>query len=128
MSKYKKSNKKSHLPEKVDTKKKAFPSEYPFWARLKFGKRRTTLVIDEGMAKNKKTGKMVDGYVHREATGSFKSEYEEIHPNPDSSKPGSMYLKRPKATPKVLLKPHEKDLSMPDDLKKRYEKNNHKKE
>ena len=45
----------------VDNKKEliekgVFPDKFPFWARLKISKNRTTLVIDEDKAKNKKTG------------------------------------------------------------------------
>lgn len=48
--------------------KKDFPKKFPFWARLKIYKNRTTLVIDEGPALDKQKKEMVDGYVHREAT------------------------------------------------------------
>lgn len=102
------------------------PTQFPFWARLKFEKKRTTLVIDEDMAYDKQKKQMVDGYVHREATHSCKNDYERIHPNPDRDDGDDMYLKRPRKTPKYLLEPHNKDLDMPDSLRERYDKNNHK--
>ena len=37
-----------------------------------------------------------------------------------------MYLKGPRKIIKRLVKPHEKDLDMPEHLKTRYEKNNNK--
>ena len=30
-----------------------FPSDYPFWARLKIDKNRTTLIIDRSLVKDK---------------------------------------------------------------------------
>lgn len=109
--------------------KKDFPKEFPFWARLKFGKNRTTLVIDEDLAKNRKTKKLEDGYVHREATSKYHKGFEHIEPNPDKSKRKNgeeMYLKRPRKTPKYMIKPHNKNLDMPQSLKDRYSKNNKK--
>lgn len=103
-----------------------FPSEFPFWARLKISKNRTTLVIDEAPARNKKTNRMEDGFVHREATSRKHDGLEEIKPNPDRTKAEPMYLKRPKKTPKRLFKPHNKTLDMPLTLKERYDKNNYK--
>ena len=106
-----------------------FPKEFPFWARLKIGKNRSTLVIDEDLAKDKKKKKLVPGFVHREAVSPNKSgnsDYEEIYPNPEKGKKGSMYLKRPKKTPIELFKPHNKNLDMPVHLKERYKKNNKK--
>lgn len=47
-------------------------------------------------------------------------------PNPDKSDPEPMYLKRPAKKPKKLFAPHNKELTMPEDLKKQYEKNNKK--
>ena len=47
--------------------KREFPKKFPFWARLRISKNRTTLVIDEDIALDEKK-KTVDGYVHREAT------------------------------------------------------------
>lgn len=100
--------------------------EFPFWGRLKIDKNRTTLVIDDEMIIDKITKKMEEGFVHREATHTKKKEYEEIKPNPDRDDPEPMYLKRPRKLPKRLIKPHEKNLDMPEHLKKRYEKNNKK--
>ncbi len=101
-----------------------FPKRFPFWARLKFGKRRTTLVIDEDKAYDKQKDKIVDGFVHREATHTYKQDYEEVKPNPDKYDNRPMYLKRSKKTPKHLLMPHNKQLDMPEELRKRYDKNN----
>lgn len=105
--------------------KKEFPKKFPFWARLKIYKNRTTLVIDEGPALDKQKKEMVDGYVHREATHT-KGHGEPITPNPDKDDPEPMYLKSPSSLPKRFFKPHNKDLDMPEELKQRYEKNNHK--
>ncbi len=103
-----------------------FPNKFPFWARLKIGKNRTTLVIDEDQVLDKQKGELVEGYVHREATHTKNDDFEEISPNPDSDDPNPMYLKRPRKHPKRLFKPHNKDLDMPEELRKRYDKNNHK--
>ena len=111
-------SKKSHKNE--------FPNEFPFWARLKIGKKRTTLVIDEEKVINKKTKKIEDGFVDREAIHSFRKDYERIYPNPDTSDKEPMYLKRPTKKPKRLFEPHNKNLVMPDFLKERYSKNNKK--
>ena len=105
---------------------KTFPDKFPFWARLKIGKNRTSLVIDEDKAFDKKRKSYVDGFVHRESTHSYRKDYEEIKPNPDKSDNKPMYLKRPAKTPKFLFQPHNKKLDMPDDLRKRYSKNNKK--
>lgn len=101
------------------------PTKYPFWARLKIYKNRTTLVIDDAPALDKKKNEMVDGYVHREATHT-KGHGELIRPNPDKTDPEDMYLKSPTTLPKRFFKPHNKDLDMPQELKERYDKNNHK--
>lgn len=58
-----------------------FPSKFPFWARLKIAKNRTTLVIDEDEVFDKVKRKNVEGFVHREATHSYKKEYEKVYPN-----------------------------------------------
>lgn len=113
--------------------KKQFPKKFPFWARLKIGKNRTTLVIDEEIVRNKKNNEMVPGFVHREAIhphgdGSNVKGYEEIKPNPDKTDKKPMYLKSPAKLPKTLFKPHNKDLAMPEHLKEKYEKNNQKKD
>lgn len=104
-----------------------FPKKFPFWARLKISKNRTTLVIDEDKALDKKTDTLVDGFVHREATSEYHKGFEEITPNPDKDKrPDPMYLKSPRKLPKFLFNPHNKQLDMPEHLRKRYDKNNHK--
>ena len=99
---------------------------YPFWGRLKIGKRRPTLVIDEEEAVHKKTKKKVPGYVHRETTHNKNKGYEEVKPNPDKTDPEPMYLKGARKAPKSLIKPLEEDFDMPEHLKKRYSKNNNK--
>lgn len=107
-------------------KKKDFPKEFPFWARLKISKNRPTLVIDEEPVMDKKKKEMVDGYVHREVIHTKSSDYEEVSPNPDKTDKSPMYLKRPRKLPKVLFKPHEGNWQVPDYLRERYEKNNKK--
>ena len=54
MSKKKKPTKKPG-GNQSNNKKKEMPSTFPFWARVKMDKRRTTLVIDEEDGYNKKT-------------------------------------------------------------------------
>ncbi len=103
-----------------------FPKEFPFWARLKIGKNRTTLVIDEDLAYNKKTKKYEDGFVNREATHQYRKDYKPVIPNPDSEDTEPMFLKRPTKKPKKLFKPHNKKLNMPTELKEMYAKNNKK--
>lgn len=105
--------------------KSVMPKLFPFWARLKISKRRTTLVIDEAPAKDEKKN-TVPGYVHREATSVQHKGLEEINPNPDKSKKKPMYLKAARKLPKRLFEPHNKRLDMPEKLRKRYEGNNHK--
>lgn len=117
--------------ETVEKRSKEFPDKFPFWARLKISKNRTTLVIDEAPARNKKSNKMEEGFVHREAIhphgdGSNVKGYEKVEPNPDPTDNTPMYLKRPKKTPKRLFQPHNKGLNMPDHLRERYDKNNKK--
>ena len=130
MTKNKANKKKTNTTnntKKSTPAKKTLPDKFPFWGRLRIEKKRTTLVIDEDVAVNKKTKKQEDVYIHREATSAKKKkEYEEIKPNPDKDKKEPMYLKRTKRIPKKLIKPHNKDLVMPEELKKRYEKNNKK--
>ena len=123
-----KKTKKKAQP-KQPAPKKQFPDKFPFWARLRINKNRTTLVIDEAEAYNKKKKKMEEGFVHREAIhprgdGSNVKGYELIKPNPDPMDTGDMYLKSPKKSPKRLFKPHNRQLNMPRELKERYEKNN----
>lgn len=105
--------------------KREFPKKFPFWARLRISKNRTTLVIDEEQGIDKKTKKEADLFVHREATHT-KGHGEPIIPNPDRDDPDPMYLRSPRKLPKKLFIPHNKDLDMPEELKQRYEKNNHK--
>lgn len=106
--------------------KKEMPDTFPFWARVKIGKKRTTLVIDEDVCFNKKTNKDEDMYVHREATHKEKKDYEKISPNPDPTDDEPMFLKRPRKLPKRMFEAHNKDLNMPEHLKVKYSKNNKK--
>lgn len=106
--------------------KDMFPKKFPFWARLRIGKKRTTLVIDEEKVVNKKTKKIEDGFVDREATHTYRKDFEEIFPNPDKSDKRPMYLKRPTKKPKRLFEPHNKKLTMPKCLIDKYDKNNRK--
>lgn len=99
---------------------------FPFWARMKISKNRTTLVIDDEPTYNNKSGKFSNNFVHRESTHSYRKDYEEIKPNPDINDSKPMYLKRPTKMNQRLFNPHNKDLSMPEHLKQRYKKNNKK--
>jgi len=108
------------------SKNKEFPNEFPFWARLKVGKKRTTLVIDKEKVINKQTKKLEDGFVNREATHTFRKDFEKIFPNPDPQDKEPMYLRRPTKKPKRLFEPHNKNLRMPKHLKDKYNKNNFK--
>ena len=45
--------------------KREFSKKFPFWARLRISKNRTTLVIDEEQGIDKKTKKEADLFVHR---------------------------------------------------------------
>ncbi|MCL2556798.1 MAG: hypothetical protein FWE03_07295 [Firmicutes bacterium] len=112
---------------KKKKRNKDFPKKFPFWARFKPNKKRTTLVIDEELVFDKKTKKQEEGFVHREATHSEGKGYEKIYPNPDKDDPLPMHLKRAAKKPKRLFEPHNKDLEMPDCLKDKYSKNNKKK-
>ena len=102
--------------------RKKYPAEFPFWARLKIDKCRPTLVIDEAPAKNKKTGRLEAGFVHREAIHTYKKDYEEIKINPNTKDSKPMYLKRPSKLPQRLFKPVNQTMEMPDHLKERYKK------
>ena len=103
------------------------PTKFPFWARFKKDeKKRTTLVIDEEMVKRKNSNKYEDCYVHREATHSYRKDYEKLFPNPDKTDKDPMYLKRPTKKPKRLFEVHNKNLDMPKHLIDRYSKNNKK--
>ena len=46
--------------------RKRFPEKFPFWARLKINKNRTTLVIDSTEVLDRKNN-IVPGFVHRES-------------------------------------------------------------
>ena len=106
--------------------KNKLPKNFPFWARLKISKNRTTLIIDEDIVINKKSKKEEDSFVHREATSKEHKGYEKIFPNPDSSKKEAMYIKPPRKIPKYMVKNHNKKLSMPKHLKDKYNKNSYK--
>lgn len=111
-----------------------FPDKFPFWARLKISKHRTTLVIDEEAVKRNDSDKTDDYFVHREAIHKseqnekriLSGDYEEIFPNPDREDKDSMYLKRPRKRLKRDFEPHNKNLDMPEELRERYDKNNYK--
>lgn len=112
----------------------SFPPKFPFWARFKPNKNRTTLVIDEELVKRKNSDIVDDCFVHREAVHKSEQnikyiesgDYEKIYPNPNENDPDPMYLKRPRKRPKKEFSPHNKKLNMPDSLQKRYEGNNKK--
>ena len=108
----------------INKERKKFPEKFPFWARMKIAKNRTTLVIDEEPYFNSKSGRFNNKFVHREATHSYKKDYEEVIPNPDNKDNKPMYLKRPRKHPQELFKPHNKVLTMPENLKEKYSKNN----
>ena len=124
-------NKRKKPSKKTANYKKEFPKRFPFWARLKISKNRTTLVIDEEDAYNKKKKRFEEGFVHREAIhpnsdGSNVKGYERVFPNPDKADKKPMYLKRPSKLPKRMFVPHNKNLDMPKHLKEKYDKNNRK--
>ena len=103
-----------------------FPKKFPFWARLKIGKNRPTLVIDKDKIIDKVSKKVEDAFVNREVTHTYKKEYLEIKPNPDSKDPNPMYLRRPTKMPKRLFKPNNRNIDMPQILIDMYDKNNKK--
>lgn len=124
---------KNPPPIKATDSKKQFPDKFPFWARFKPNKNRTTLVIDEEQVKRKNSDKVDDCFVHREAIHCnednkyvLSGDYEKVEPNPDNDDNTPMYLKRPHKHPKRMFAPHNKNLTMPEDLRERYDKNNHK--
>ena len=121
------SSKKYKVRRVVDKERRKFPLKFPFWARLKISKNRTTLVIDDEAYFDKKKKKVSNNFVHREATHTYKKDYEEIKPNPDSTDNSPMYLKRPRKHPQYLFKTHNKKLTMPEHLKEKYSKNKQKK-
>ena len=123
----KKHSKQNPLHRIKIKKQEEFPNEFPFWARFKKNKNRTTLIIDEETKLNTTTNKKEELFVHREATHTAKgNEYEKIFPNPDKTDPRPMYLKRPKKKPKNWFRPHNKKLNIPQLLIERYDKNNKK--
>lgn len=118
-------------PQSVSIPKKEFPDNFPFWARFKPNKNRTTLVIDEEQVKRKNSDTVDDCFVHREAIHCdddnkyvLSGDYEKVSPNPDTSDSSPMYLKRPHKHPKRMFALHNKNLTMPENLRQRYEKNN----
>jgi len=107
-----------------------FPLKFPFWAKLKISKHRPTLVIDE-----EQDNKNRILFVHRESIHCtednkyvLSGDYEKIYPNPDRTDKKPMYLKRPRKHPIKVFEPHNGGLTMPEDLRQRYDKNNHKEE
>lgn len=99
---------------------------FPFWAKLKIAKRRPTLVIDEDMVMDKQKKRFVPGFVHRETTHSEELATETIFPNPDPTDSEPMHLKSPRKLPKRFFAPIDRQMTMPEHLQKRYEKNNNK--
>ena len=118
--------KRYRLKSFSNKERKKFPDKFPFWARMKIAKNRTTLVIDEEPYIDKKRQRLSNRFVHREATHTERKDYEKIFPNPDKTDPKSMYLKRPAKLDQRLFKPHNKRLSMPEHLAQKYSKNNEK--
>lgn len=116
-------NNVSILSNKIENN--GFPQKFPFWARLKVFKNRTTLVVDEKVVANDSSNKQEEFYVHREATHT-KGRGEKIFPNPDKTDPLPMYLKSPRLLPKKLFVPHNGNLDMPDYLVELYKGNNKK--
>ena len=120
-------------PQSSAAPKKEFPDKFPFWARFKPNKNRTTLVIDEEQVKRKNSDTVDDCFVHREAIHCdddnkyvLSGDYEKVFPNPDISDNSPMYLKRPHKHPNRMFAPHNKNLILPENLRQRYEKNNDK--
>lgn len=72
-------------------------------ARLKIGKNRTTLVIDETKKIFKTNGREQEFYIHREVTHINNKNNEKIYPNPDEKDKKTMFLKLPRALPKRLF-------------------------
>ena len=99
---------------------------FPFWARVRISKQRTTLVIDDIDIINNTSGQSKKGFVHREATHTKRKGYERISPNPDRSDPNDMFLKPPRIRPQRDFEPHNKRLRMPKNLLDKYDKNNDK--
>lgn len=120
-------NKRYKVRRIVDKQRRRFPLEFPFWARMKISKNRTTLVIDDEPVFNKTSKRLSNNFVHREVTHTYRKDYEEIKPNPDKTDNRPMYLKRPTRMNQRMFSPHNKKISMPEHLEKRYAKNNKKK-
>ena len=113
----------------LDKERRKFPLEFPFWARMKISKNRTTLVIDDEPMYDKKRKRYSNNFVHREATHpkeGKKTSFEVITPNPDRTDLEPMLLKPPRKMNQIMFKPHNKKLDMPEHLKQRYKKNNKK--
>ena len=88
------------------------------------------IVIDEEQAKRKNSDTVDDCFAHREAIHCdddnkyvLSGDHEKIFPDPDTSDNLPMYLKRPHKHPKRMFAPHNKNLTMPENLRLRYEKN-----
>ena len=80
--------------------------------------------------KRKNSDTVDDCFVHREAIHCdddnkyvLSGDHEKIFPDPDTSDNLPMYLKRPHKHPKRMFAPHNKNLTMPENLRLRYEKN-----
>ena len=97
-------------------------TNFPFWAKIRFDKERPTLVIDEDLAFDKRKKKLVPGFVHREATHSYKKGYEKIEPNPYPKDPNPMYLKKVRKTPKSFFVLEKRKIKIPKYLKEKYSK------
>ena len=119
-------NKQYRVTRYSDKQRRKFPKKYPFWARMKISKNRTTLVIDAEPTYNKTSKKLSNNFVHREAIHTENKRYEKIFPNPDKNDPKPMYLKPPSKMNQRMFKPHNKKLEMPKHLEERYSKNNRK--
>ena len=99
-------NKRYRVTRYSDKQRRKFPEKYPFWARMKISKNRTTLVIDAEPMCNKTSKKLSNNFVHREATHTKNKRYEKVFPNPDSKDPNPMYLKPPTKMNQRMFKPH----------------------
>ena len=107
--------------EKLLAKRKQFPFNFPFWARFKPCKNRTTLVINDEYIYH--DGELKDiKFIHRESTSTNRKDYEKIFPNPDKDRTEPMYLKRPTSRSINKFGIHNKNLNMPKQLKNRYKK------
>ena len=87
------------------------------------------MVIDDKPTYDKKSKKISNNFVHREATHpkpGKKTSFEEIKPNLDRTDSRPMLLKSPRKMNQIMFKPHNKKLDMPEHLRERYKKNNRK--